>query len=483
MKRPWTVRGYAWLLGRGVPGLSREDIDDAAADVDRLRREARRESLGAAGRFWLHELRALARTVADERRRLRPIAGEPAGVAAGLRRQVDTIVYDVRHAVRGLARDRLATIFVLVSLALGIGANAITLGLVDRLLLQGPPQIAEPGRLVRLYRRAPRTPAGDQASPWLPFVTYRQLAVRLHGVDAIGAYGVRDTMVGVGAQARITRVGMTQGAFFPTLRLTPALGRYFTPDEDAATAGALAILSDRLWHTDFGADPAALGRTIAIDGIPHTIVGVTPRGFSGPQFDRVDAWTLGSTRTADSYNWKVIVRLSPGASVSSLSSDLARIRAQAVDDEPKWMNGTTLFAAPIRYDDSGRESIEVRIAWWMTGVAAIILVVACANVVNILLARLTRRRRELAVRVALGSGRARLLRLIALDGVALSVAGGTIGLWLAGAIGPTVRQALFPSGGDWTTRGLELRLIAIVAGIVATTALAIGIAPAIGANH
>ncbi len=331
-----------------------------------------------------------------------------------------------------------------------------------------------------MYRRITQPPAGEQTPPWLPYETWRRLGTSLTAVETVAAYGVRETTIGRGPSARLGRVGMTLGPFFALLGTAPAAGRLFGPDEDAARDGPLAILSERVRRDDFGGSAAALGGSIVIDGAPHTIVGVAPAGFTGPELTRVDAWILGDTRRAASYNWRVAARLRPDASLAQLGRELARFRASPPDDEPRWMANAELLAAPIRCDDTARDSMQARMAWWMTAVAVAILLIATANVINLLLVRLARRQRELGVRVALGSGRARVVRLVALDGVLLSAAGGGVGVWLAAAFGPAARAALFPGGGDWIDAAIDTRLLATVAAIGGLVAAAVAVVPALG---
>jgi predicted permease len=476
--RSGAARSHAWLLQRALPTLDPHDIDDATADFDRLRADAWSESVLAWLRVWARELRALVTTVTDERRRARAAQIDDRSRGARLVNGLAAWRYDLRQAARGLVRDRVLASFVVLALAVGVGANATTLGLVDRVLVRGPEQVRDPDRLIRLYRRISKPPAGEQTSPWLPYETYIHVRDGMHAFDAIGAYGVRATTVGQGPSARLLRVGMTLGALFPVLGTQPIRGRFFSAHEDAGSAGPLVVVSDALWRSDFGGDPMALGHALFVEGQPYTIVGVAPPRFTGPGLAKVDAWILGNTTTAASYNWTVVGHLRPGTSAATASAEAAAVHMRTSDDEPRWIGEASLLAAPIRYDDTARESTQSQIAKWMTGVSLLILLTTCANVVNLLLVRLARRQRELGIRVALGSGRGRVMRLVALEGVLLSLVGGAASLWVASAFGPLAQRALFPDAPTWIWSPADPRQIMTVGLLVLIPALLIGLVPA-----
>ena len=463
---------HAALLRLLVPSLDQRDIEEASEDFARLRQQAWQGSGAAWLGAWGRELRALAATALHERRR----APRTASIKA--------LGYDLRQAARLLVHDRFFSAIVAASLALGIGVNAATWSLLDRLLLRGPEHVREPNDLLRVYRRTSQPPAGERTSAWLPFASYEALRDRVAAFESLAAYGVRDTRVGTGEQARILRVGMVLGAFFPTLGVTPGQGRLFSADEDGVRDGARVVLSDRLWRASFGADPGAVGRHLLVENTPHTIVGVAPPGFSGPEFSAVDAWTLGNSRIAGAYNWKVVGRVRTGVTATEVASQITAVRSTADEREPKWMRGSTLFATPIRFDDTGREPVQARIARWLSGVSAIILLVTCANVTNLLLVRLARRQREFGIRLALGSGRLRLMRLVALEGGVLAAAGAIASVWVAAMAAPLMRRGLFPDGTDWSSSPFDSRVLILIGLITAVTTLAIGLVPALqaGAN-
>jgi predicted permease len=188
---------------------------------------------------------------------------------------------------------------------------------------------------------------------------------------------------------------------------------------------------------------------------------------------------LADSRSAGTMNWWIVGRLRTGATPASVTAELKALHTRTRADSPQWFREADLFAASIRKDASGREPFEATLARWLGGVAAIILLVAVANVVSLLLARLARRRRELALRVALGSGRGRVVRLISLEGALLVCAGGLFSLWIARLSEPVFRRLLFADEATWTFTLLDLRLLGAVAALVVVTAAVVGLAPAI----
>jgi predicted permease len=438
--------------------LVREGLDPAAAHAEARRLFARSDAV----------LRALY-TTAEERNE-----------HMAMRDRWDSLVQDTRYAARRLAREPLVAAFILATLALGIGANVTAFSLVDRLLLRGPAHVREPDRLVRLYRRVDSPPLGLQTAPWMPWITFTSLRESMRTVEALGAYRVDDAIVGTGAAARKRRVGRATGNLFPLLGVRAVRGRFFSRDESAA-ASQLAVLNERVWRSDFGADPGVIGQIVVVGDVPRTVIGIAPAEFSGPDVGRVDVWTMIDEGSARSQNWKVVARLRDGVAPSVASADAEAAHARTRDGSPAWIRGATLLAAPIRYDDNARESIETVMARWLAAVSAIILLITCANIANLLLARVARRRRELATRVALGSGRGRVVRLLVLEGLLLAVGGAAASFVVTAVAEPVVQRALFP-GGAWTFSFADGRLLLVVVAITILAGALVAVAPAVQAG-
>ena len=394
----------------------------------------------------------------------------------------DALRQDARYAARRLLREPAITAFIIATLALGIGINVTAFSVVDRVLLRGPQHVREPERLVRLYSRVDQPPAGSRTMPWLPYTAFTTLRAGMRTIESMGAYRVDETMVGSGASSHMRPVSRASSDFFTMLGVRPLRGRFFGASEDAAP---VAVLGESFWRNSLGGDPDILGKSMRIDDQPYTIIGIAPAGFTGVGLGRVDAWTPISPAMRGSQNMHLIARLRPGVTATAVAADVTTLRVQVEETLPswaKWLRGADYLAAPIRYDDTARESFEAAMARWLAAISAIILFVSCANVANLLLARLARRRRELAVRMALGSGRGRVIRLLTIEGLLLALGAALAGLLVMVLVEPVVKGSLFPDGG-WTFSVVDWRIQGAVVVFTILTALLVSLVPAIQAGR
>jgi predicted permease len=266
--------------------------------------------------------------------------------------------------------------------------------------------------------------------------------------------------------------------FFELTGVSALRGRFWSAG-DGAPEGAVAVIGSGYWETVLGGDPDVLGQPLLVDETEHVIVGIAPPGYSGLEPRRIDVWIPGDPADAGTMNWEIIGRLRPGVSASAVASEAQSIFGIASETAPRWYREAVLSAGPIRNDVANGEPFETTMAKWLSGVSAVILVVALANVVSLLLVRLAKRRRELAVRVALGSGRARVLRLLALEGVLLALASGVMSLWVARLAEPLVRGVLFGGEASWNFSMLDVRIIGLAVLVALLTAVVTGLAPAL----
>jgi predicted permease len=391
--------------------------------------------------------------------------------------RLESVVLDVRYALRMLRRDPLLTTFVVATLALGVGANTAAFGLVDRLLLRPPAHVVDADRVVRLYGELDFLGRGLRTSSYIPYAAYLQFR-DVPAFEQVGAYTIGERYLGAGAEAGRVQVGQTLGAFFPLLGVQASRGRLFEAEEDAVTAGALAVLSHDVWHSRYGGDPGVVGRTIRVDDAPYTVVGVTPPGFTGTQARRVDVWVLGSSAAAGTRNWQIVGRLRPGVSAESAGAQATAQHRPETTGSFTWFRDVRVFAAPLNRGDDGRPTFEATLARWLAAVTAIILLITFANVVNLLLVRVARRRGELAVRLSLGSGRARVMRLVAAEGAVLALAGGAASLLVVAMVEPALRSALFADQAGWTFAFGDGRQLAIAASAVLLATVCVGVVPA-----
>lgn len=476
----------AFRLATG--GRVHEQVDDEIALHIELRArqleqggmapaEARAE---AARRFGALDSsrRTLRRTAAHREQRMRT------------REWFESVWYDLRQAARSLARDRAMAAVVVLTLALGIGANASMFGVLDRLLLSGPAQVHDPDELRRIYVVSQRPGEPERAISSFGYVTYDAFREQLPALAGIAAYtGVRDATLGRGAAAERVRVNYATSTLFPLLGVRPALGRFFTAAEEQPPDGeAVAVLDYGSWKRRFGGDVGVIGRTIELGERTFTIIGVAPEGFTGAELQPVELWLpvsasvpMADWTTTQGATWlKVIGRLAPGATAEQ-AAEQATATYAATQTVRKPGPGTRLTLHPLWFDQHGVEASEVRVSRWLVGVSVALLLVACANVANLLLARGLRRRREIAVRLALGVSRARLVRLLLAEGVLLAVAGAAAGLAVA-YWGVRLLRLTLLDGIAWVGSPLDARMLGYTAAATVVTALLVGLLPAIRAS-
>ena len=297
--------------------------------------------------------------------------------------------------------------------------------------------------------------------------------------------------LGAGPEAPRVQVRWVSASLFPTLGVRPALGRFFGEAEDrAGTPGV--VLGHGLWRRHFGGDPAILGRAVPIEGRPFTVVGVAPPGFSGAELEPVELWApMGSQfdpplpdwRTTRDAKWvRVVGRLAPGATPERVAAEITPVERAATSAMSDWEGSVTMSALPLWYGHGGSPSLEVAVSRWLLGVAGVVLLVACANVANLLLARAVRRRREVAVRLALGIGRARLVRLLVAEGMLLAAAGGVAGLLLAWWGGQLLRVTLLENV-PWGSGPVDGRVLLLATALTLVTGLVVSLLPALQASR
>ena len=379
---------------------------------------------------------------------------------------MDTLLQDIRFGVRGLLRDRGFTAVALITLALGIGANSAIFSLVNGVLLRELPY-PQPERLVAV-------------SPTHAFMRaeYAIARERMRTLESLGGYqpGV-GVSVSFGDEAVRLIGARISSNLLTTLGVAP-LGRNFTELEEKVGNGAVVILSDRLWRVRFGADRGALGKTITIDGVSHQIVGVMPRGFAFPD-RKTDLWLPATIDAADRGSYwgfggmRAVGRLSPTGTAAEAQRELHQLGEPMRIANPFWTPRAPYRADNVvipLHDSVVGNARSMLLA--LLGAVFLVWLIACANVGNLLLARGLARERELALRMALGAGRARVVRQLVTESLTLSLLGGVAGL----ALGWLVLRALVPQLPADLPRLTEVQIDARVLGFTLLASLVAGLA-------
>ena len=358
-----------------------------------------------------------------------------------LTRWMDELRDDVRFAARQLRRSPAFTLVAVATLALGIGANSAIFALVDAALLR-PLPYREPERLVMLWEANERSPRASVAP--LNMLDWKE---RGRSLEQVGGYVPRVggmVMAGEsGAADTVSRQWVTFG-IFDVLGVTPILGRTFQPADDAQQRNVV-VLGEAFWRTRFGGDPGIVGRDLRLDGEPYTVVGVVPKEFQ--LMGGTSLWALASfERTPAARRARGFVgvgRLRPGATIEAARGDVSAVASLLAREFPETNAGRGVTIEPLQQALVGRELRLTSLLF--LGVVGFVLLICCANVANLMLARATVRTRELAIRSALGAGQGRVIRQLLTESLLLAALGGFLGLALGVAILGTA-PSLVPEG-------------------------------------
>ncbi len=391
---------------------------------------------------------------------------------------------DLRYALRLVRKTPGFSAVAVLTLALGIGANTAIFSVVDAVLLR-PLPFADGERLVSLFHSYPKMDLEFASVSPPGFVDYRDHTKSFAAMAAHTGSRAPAALTGQGEPRRI-RGEMASAEFFKTLGVEPALGRGFLPEDEKPGQDTVVVLSHGLWRQLFGADRGALGRKLTLDGRDYQIVGVAPQGFRYP--GETDLWVplgfkpeqlVDEERGHEYLN--VVARLAPGASLASAQAEMATVSA-GIRDRARAITTFLDNAGWHVRVQSLRESLtgEVRPALLLLlGAVGAVLLIACVNVANLLLARAAVRGREMALRTALGAGRGRMIRQLLAESVVLALLGGGLGLLLA-AWGVQGLAAARPSQIPVDLPiGLDLRVLAFTAGLSLLTGLLFGLLPAL----
>jgi macrolide transport system ATP-binding/permease protein len=401
----------------------------------------------------------------------------------------------LRFAFRTLAKSPSFTIIAIASLALGIGANTAMFSYVDAVLLR-PLPVPDSGRVVEVDSTAPDARLGRLAYP-----DYVELRDRAKTLQALACYDF--FFAGIATQPnqvpRYSLNAAVSGNFFSGLRIQPALGRGFRADEDTVEGrDPVAVISYAMWEREFARDRSALGRKIRVNGAEFTVVGVAPRNFTGPQaFVNPDIYIPMHGRqqavpgagadyltSRKNRNAALLGRLAPGASIAEAQSELRNIASGLAAQYPETNRDRTVTVLDYVRARFENNPVDATLSLTLLGITGLVLLIACANVANLLLGRGTARAKEIAIRMAIGASRAALVRQLLTESLLLAVAGGVAGI-AAGYLGVQFLRSI-PIPSDFPlSLGLEMdtRLLAFSLLLSLITGVAFGLLPALRATR
>ena len=449
-----------WLLRRLLPSDVRQDV---LADLDTELAQAivpARTPSQAAWWYWRHVIGSIGPALRMRLRRVGRVAADAAR--------------DVRIGLRLLGREKTFAVTAVLTLSLGIGAITAIFSVVDAVLLR-PLPYGDASRLVRVWSANPRgLPHNDTSAP-----NYFDWAERARGFDALAAVApTAPTLTGTGDPVELVGAIVT-GNLAATLRVAPRLGRWFVPADTAGPAQAVVVLGEALWRERFGADASILGRTIMLDTRPYAVIGVMPAQFSVLTAEErlwtplPDDWRTKQPRDAPFLS--AIGRLSGGVTIDA-ARDSLRAVAHALETEyPQTNRGWGVTMEPLHASMIGAARTPLLVLF---GAVAAILLIACANVASLLLARGSARSRELAIRAAIGATTSRLVRQQLVEAALLATAGGAAALLVA-AWSVQLMRTILPASVPLAGRvALDVRVMAVAATATLASATLTGLLPA-----
>jgi putative ABC transport system permease protein len=489
--REWIARAIDWMRR---DRLDRELQDELRFHREHLERDAVRSGVSR------EEAPYTARRKLGSVTRVTEAARERWSLPS-----LDQVLQDVRYALRGLRRSPGFTTTAVVTLALGIGANVAMFGVIDRLMFRPYSYTKDPGTVHRIYLVDTRSRGRVIQPSGIEYLRYLDLQRTTSSFSRMAVFAHPLVAIGVGDAARERRIAVVSATYWEFFDAQPVLGRFFTPAEDVPPRGAdVAVLAHDFWRSDFGSRNV-IGETIRVGAMTATIIGVAPQGFTSivdadqpAVFVPVTTFAASNGGPADrvdyykNYDWgwlAVMARLKPEVTAEQATVDASRAYWQSWEAERLMVGGDVIapaeiaqpaaFVSAMKVAAGPDPTLEARTALWLFGVAGIVLLIACANVANLFLARALRRQREIAVRLALGVSRGRLMLQTLTESLVLSFVGSVGGLLVAYWGGAAIRRLLIAGPNAPSEVFTDWRTLAVVLGVAFVAALLTGLAPAL----
>ena len=405
---------------------------------------------------------------------------------------LESALQDLRYALRMLRKTPGFTMVALLTLALAIGATTAVFSVVNAILLRPLPYPHADRIVIPWLVSPPGVNIGSEYFPWGQ-VQFRLLKNESHPFQDLGAFQNDSFNLSGSGEPALLDGFRTSAGFFPALGVSPILGRTYTPAEDAPGHEHVVVISHRLWSERFGNDPAILGRSLNLNAIPYTVIGVMPANFAFPRAEEMPVsfnfprepqlWVplaIPEVAPPGPSELAVISRLKPGLNLSQAQAQMNVVTRHAEQLDPRWKGWFNTRLTPLEKQVVGDTQRPLLL---VLGSVGIVLLIACSNVANLLLARSFARRREFTLRSALGAARGRLLRQLLTESVLLAFAGGLFGIVLAfGGVyfGKTFAPVGIPRLHEIS---LDWRVFAFAFGVAALTGIFFGLAPAIAATR